>query len=121
MILQTYLQPICKWFLIIPSLQQTRKQAKEVYPAMGSSAASCHELSEHLGSVSGLLAGWKFNELFTHQHVDSTAHAVFFVLVMHDSPIIQKSFHQAHDEFYKSFSCFGEVLVLPAVFQEAEK
>lgn len=58
---------------------------------------------------------------FTHQHVDSTAHAIFFVLIMHDGSIIQKSFHQAHDKFDESFSCFGEVFVLPAVLQEAEK
>lgn len=58
---------------------------------------------------------------FPHQHVDRAAHAVLFVLIMHDGPVIQEPLHQAHDEFYKSFSRFGEVFVLPAVLQEAGK
>lgn len=118
-ILQTCLQWICK---NSPSfslpLQQMRKQAKEVpWPAVT-------RLLNFLNTVRFWLTvkiGNLINLHFTHQHVDSAAHTIFFVLIMHDGSIIQESFHQAHNEFYKSFSCFGEVFVFPAVFQEAEK
>ena len=60
-------------------------------------------------------------QALTHQHVDRAAHAVFFVLIVHDGSVVQKSLHQAHDKLYESLSRFGEVFVFPAVLQEAEK
>lgn len=40
---------------------------------------------------------------------------------MHDGPVVQEPLHQPHYELHKSFSCLGEVFMLPAVLQEAEK
>lgn len=52
-----------------------------------------------------------------YQHVDSAAHAVFLVLVVHDGPVIQQPLQQANHQGDEVLARLGQVLVFPAVLE----
>lgn len=53
----------------------------------------------------------------SYQHVDSAAHAVFLVLVVHDGPVVQQPLQQTHHQSDEVLARLGQVHVLPAVLQ----
>lgn len=53
----------------------------------------------------------------SYEHIDSAAHAVLFVLVVHDGPVVQQPLQQTHHQSDEVFARLGQVLVLPAVLQ----
>lgn len=53
----------------------------------------------------------------SYEHVDSAAHAVFFVLVVHDGPVVQQPLQQTDHQSDEVLPSLGQVLVLPAVLQ----
>lgn len=53
----------------------------------------------------------------SYEHVDSAAHAVFFVLVVHDGPVVQQPLQQTNHQSNKVLARLSQVLVLPAVLQ----
>lgn len=54
----------------------------------------------------------------SYQHVDSAAHAVFLVLVVHDGPVVQQPLQQTHHQSDEVLARLGQVHVLPAVLQQ---
>lgn len=54
----------------------------------------------------------------SYEHVDSAAHAVFLVLVMHDGPVVQQALQQTHHQSDEVLAWLGQVHVLPAVLQQ---
>lgn len=53
----------------------------------------------------------------SYKHVDSAAHAVLLVLVMHDGPVVQQPLQQTHHQSDEILTRPGQVLVLPAMLQ----
>lgn len=54
----------------------------------------------------------------SYEHVYSAAHAVLFVLVVHDGPVVQQPLQQTNHQSDEVLARLGQVLVLPAVLQQ---
>lgn len=70
--------------------------------------------------VSSLLGSCVFRDRGkkpSYEHVDSAAHAVFFVLVVHDGPVVEQPLQQTNHQSDEVLPRLGQVLVLPAVLQ----
>lgn len=85
-------EQISKRSSLPPSLPQMRKRAKEATHCPAKLCGQLSRSSEILGSSPSFLDRWDMQAL-THQHVDRAAHAVFFVLIVHDGSVVQKSLH----------------------------
>lgn len=57
------------------------------------------------------------SKLPSYQNIDSAAHAVFLVLVVHDSPVVQQPLQQTDHQGDEVLTRLGQVFVFPAVLQ----
>lgn len=73
--------------------------------------------NDYVSSLLGLCVFRYWEKKPSYEHVDSAAHAVFFVLVVHDGPVVQQPLQQTNNQSDKVLARLGQVLVFPAVLQ----
>lgn len=56
-------------------------------------------------------------ENWPYQNVNGAAHAVLFVLIVHDGPVVQQSLQQTHHQAHERLATLRQVLVLPTMLR----